>query len=63
MSAPWSRAVWIQSIQGRRFVGVDRAGGADQQHRHAVAPGVEHGHGRVHETDVGMHRRRHRSAR
>ena len=48
---------------GTALVGVDRAGGADQQHRHAVAPGVEHGHGRVHQADVGMHRRRHRPAR
>ena len=45
------------------LVGVDRTGGADQQDRHAVAPGVEHGHGRVHQPDIGMHRRRHGAAR
>ena len=35
---------------------IDRAGGAEDEHRHAVAPGVEHGHGGVHQPDIGMHR-------
>ena len=41
---------------------VHRPGGAEQQHRHAVAPGVEDRHGAVHQPDIGMHRRRHRLA-
>ena len=41
---------------------VDRAGGAEHDHRHAVAPGVEDRHGGVHQPDIGMHRRRHRLA-
>ena len=43
--------------------GVDRAGGAQDHDRHAVAPGVEDRHGAVHQADIGMHRRRHRAAR
>ena len=42
--------------------GVDRSGGAEHDHRHAVAPGVEERHGGVHQADIGMHRRRHRLA-
>ena len=34
--------------------GIDRTGGADHQHRHAIAPGIEHGHRRVEQADVGM---------
>ena len=41
---------------------VDRAGGAHQQQRSPVAPGVEHGHRRVQQPDIGVHRRRHRPA-
>ena len=41
---------------------VDRTGGAEHDHRHAVAPGVEDRHGGVHQPDIGMHRRRHRAA-
>ena len=39
---------------------VDRAGGAEDDHRRAVAPGVEDRHGRVHEADVGVQRHGHR---
>ena len=42
--------------------GIDRPGGAEHDHRHAVAPGVEDRHGGVHQADIGMHRRRHRLA-
>ena len=42
--------------------GVDRPGGAENDHRHAVAPGIEDRHGAVHQADVGMDRRRHRLA-
>ena len=35
------------------------AGRAEDNHRCAVAPGVEDRHARVHQTDVGMHRGRH----
>ncbi len=42
--------------------GIDRTGGAEHHHRHAVAPGVEHRHGRVHQPDIGMHRADHRLA-
>ena len=41
---------------------VDRSGGAEHDHRHAVAPGIEERHGGVHQADIGMHRRRHRLA-
>ena len=44
------------------FGGIDRPGGAEHDHRHAVAPGVEEGHGGVHQADIGVHRRRHRLA-
>ena len=39
---------------------VDRAGGPDDQHRDAVAPGVVDGHGRVHQADVAVDRDGHR---
>ena len=39
---------------------IHRAGRAEQQHRHAVAPGVEHGHRRMHQPDIGVHRGGHR---
>ena len=42
--------------------GVDRAGGAENQDRHAVAPGVEDRHRGVQQADVGMHRSGHRLA-
>ena len=42
--------------------GVDGTGGAEDEHRHAVAPGVEHRHGGVLKPNVGVHRRRHRRA-
>ena len=41
---------------------IHRAGGAENQHGHAVAPGVEDRHGGVEQADVGVHRRRHRLA-
>ena len=41
---------------------IDRAGGAEHHHRHAVAPGIEHRHGGVEQADVGMDRGRHRAA-
>ena len=47
---------------GPAFRRVIRAGGADDEHRHAVAPGVEDRHGGMHQADVGVHRRRHRLA-
>ena len=47
---------------GTPLGGVDRPGGAQHHHRHAVAPGVEERHGGVHQADIGMHRRRHRLA-
>ena len=47
---------------GPAFDRIDRAGGAKDEHRHAVAPGVEHRHGRVLQPDIGMHRRGHRLA-
>ena len=42
---------------------IHRSGRAEHQHRHPVAPGVEDRHRRVHQPDIGMHRRRHRPAR
>ena len=42
--------------------GVDGTGRAENQHRHAVAPGVEQGHGGVEETDIGVDRGGHRLA-
>ena len=39
---------------------VDRTGGAEDDHRRTVAPGVEDRHGRVHEADVGVQRHGHR---
>ena len=42
--------------------GIDRTGGAEDQDRHAVAPGVEDRHGGVEQADVGMHRGGHRLA-
>ena len=42
--------------------GVDRAGGAEHDDRHAVAPGVEHRHGGVEQADVGVHGGGHRLA-
>ena len=42
--------------------GVDRAGGAEHDDRLAVAPGVEHRHGGVEQSDIGMHGRGHRLA-
>ena len=41
---------------------VDRTGGAEDQDRHAVAPGVEDRHGGVEQADVGVHRGGHRLA-
>src|SRR5581483_9031450 len=51
--APWSCAVWIQSIHGRRFAASTGA----------VAPRVENGHRRVHQPDIAVHDRAHRTAR
>jgi hypothetical protein len=34
--------------------GVHRSLRAEQQHRHAVAPGVEDRHGRVHQPDIAV---------
>ena len=47
---------------GPAFDGIDRTGGAEHHHRHAIAPGVEHRHGGVHQPDVGMYRAHHRLA-
>ncbi len=44
---------------GTAFSGVPGAGRAENQHRHAVAPGIEDPHGRVHQPDVGVHHRAH----
>ena len=41
---------------------VHRPGGAEDHHRHAVAPGVEDRHGGVHQPDIGMHGGGHRLA-
>ncbi len=41
---------------------VDRAGGAEDDDRHAVAPGVEDRHGGVEQPDIGMYRGAHRLA-
>ena len=41
---------------------VDRAGGAQDHHRHAVAPGIEDRHGGVKQPDIGMDRGGHRLA-
>jgi len=38
---------------------VDRAGGAENQHRLPVAPGVEDRHRTVQQTDVAVQRHRH----
>ena len=42
--------------------GIDRAGGAEHDDGHAVAPGVEHRHGGVEQADIGMHGGGHRLA-
>ncbi len=42
---------------------IDRAGRADYEHGHAVAPGVEDRHRGVKQADIGMHRGPHRAAR
>ena len=42
---------------------VPRPGGTQHQHGHAVAPGVEHGHGGMHQPHVGVHHRAHHAAR
>ncbi len=47
---------------GTALGGVHGAGGAKNQDRHAVAPGVEDRHGRMKQPDIGVHRRRHRLA-
>ena len=41
------------------LVGVHRPGGAEDHHGSPVAPGVEDGHGGVHQTHVGVERHRH----
>jgi hypothetical protein len=56
MMAPWSAAVWIQSIHGRRFIASTGPVAPRNQDRHAVAPGVEDRHGGVEQADVGVHR-------
>ena len=43
--------------------GVPRAGRAEDEHRHAVAPRVEDCHRGVHQADVGMHHRAHHLSR
>ena len=43
--------------------GINRTGGADHQHRHAVAPGIEYGHRGVEEANVGMDGGGHRATR
>ena len=47
---------------GTPLGGVPRPGRTQDQHRHAVAPGVENRHARVHEADVRMHHRPHHPA-
>ena len=42
--------------------GIDRPGGAEHEDRHAVAPGVEDRHRRVHQPDIAVHDRAHRAA-
>src|SRR5262245_61147951 len=44
------------------YNGIDRSRGAKDDNRHAIAPGVEDRHGRVHKPDVRMHGGRHRPA-
>ena len=44
------------------LAGVDRPGGAEDDDRHAVAPGVEDRHRAVHQPDIGMDCRPHRAA-
>ena len=39
---------------------VHRAGGAEDDHRRAVAPRVEDRHGRMHQPDIGVQRHGHR---
>ncbi len=39
---------------------VHRSGGAEDDHRRAIAPGIEDRHGRVHQPDVGVQRYGHR---
>ena len=42
---------------------VPRASGPQHQHRCAVAPGIEHRHGGVHQAHVGVHHRAHHAPR
>jgi hypothetical protein len=42
---------------------IPRAGGAEDQHRHAVAPGIEDRHRGVHEADIRMQHHAHHPAR
>jgi len=39
--------------------GIDRSGCAQHQHRHPVAPGVEYGHGRIEQPNIGVQGHRH----
>ena len=39
---------------------VHRTGGAEDDHRRTIAPGVEDRHGRVHQPDIGVQRHGHR---
>jgi len=39
--------------------GVQRAGGAQHEHRDPINPGIENAHGRVHQTDIAVHHSRH----
>jgi hypothetical protein len=48
---------------GAALLRVDRAVGAEDQHRRAIAPGVEDRHRGVHQADVAMHDGKHRLAR
>ena len=41
---------------------IDRSGGAEHENRHAVAPGVEDRHRRMHQSDIAVHDRAHRAA-
>ena len=51
----------VQPVDPRPALrGVDRAGGAEDQHRDAIAPGVEDRHRAVHQSDVGVQRHRQR---
>jgi len=44
------------------LLGVERAGGAEHEHRHAVAPGVEQAHHTVQQADIAVQHAGHRLA-